>query len=53
VFEIGYARALGKPVVVFAQNVSEESLKMLEGTECDICDDFVTAIYRTAWATGQ
>jgi len=52
VFEIGYARALGRPVVVLAQNVDEESLKMLEGTGCDICDDFVTAIYRTAWAAG-
>jgi nucleoside 2-deoxyribosyltransferase len=52
-FEIGYARALSKPVVVFGQNVDEESLKMLKGTECDICDDFVTAIYRTAWATGN
>jgi hypothetical protein len=50
IFEVGYARAIGKPVVVFAQNVSEESMKMLDGTHCDICDDFVSCIYRVAWA---
>jgi nucleoside 2-deoxyribosyltransferase len=49
-FEIGYARANGIPVVGFAQNVSDESLKMLRGTECQICDDFVTAIYQLIWA---
>jgi nucleoside 2-deoxyribosyltransferase len=48
-FEIGYARAKSIPVVGFAQAVVEESLKMLSGTDCVICDDFVTAIYRTVW----
>jgi nucleoside 2-deoxyribosyltransferase len=48
-FEIGYARAKRIPVVGFAQAVVEESLKMLSGTDCLICDDFVTAIYRTVW----
>lgn len=51
-FEIGFARSIGKPVVVFAQNVSAGDLKMMEGTECIICDDFVTAIYKTVWTAG-
>lgn len=49
-FEIGYARAKNVPVVGFAQNVSEEALKMLKGTNCILCDEFVTAIYHTVWA---
>lgn len=50
VFEIGYARALGKPVVAFVQNEAEVNLKMLVGTGCELVDDFASAIYRTAWA---
>jgi nucleoside 2-deoxyribosyltransferase len=53
VFEIGYARSHYKPVVVFVQNESDESLKMLAGTNCEIVNDFVSAIYRTVWAAMQ
>jgi hypothetical protein len=53
VFEIGYARSLNKPVVVFVQNEADENLKMLVGTNCEIVDDFVSAIYRTVWAAMQ
>ncbi len=49
-FEIGYARSLGRPVVVLAQSTPEEPLKMLTGTSCDVVADFVTALYRVAWA---
>lgn len=49
IFEIGYARALGKGVVVYVQNETEENLKMLEGTDCQIENDFVTAIYKAKW----
>lgn len=49
-FEIGYARSLNKPVIVFVQNESEESLKMLVGSGCEVVNDFVSAIYRTVWA---
>ena len=49
-FEVGYARALNKPVIGFAQNTTEESLKMLQGTNCCICDDLVTAVYQTVWS---
>ncbi len=48
-FEVGYARSIGKPVVGFCQNETPESLKMLSGSGCVIFDDFVTAIYHTKW----
>lgn len=48
-YEIGYAKALGKPVVVFVQNEGEGDLKMIAGAGCIICDDFATAIYQTVW----
>ncbi len=48
-FEVGYARALEKPVVAFVQNETAQSLKMLQGTQCEIVDDFASAIYRVTW----
>lgn len=51
VFEIGYARALKKPVYVLAQTVPEEDLKMISGSDCRVFDDFVTALHHTAWRT--
>jgi nucleoside 2-deoxyribosyltransferase len=50
VFEAGYARAQQKPVVAFAQCTPEEPLKMISGTGCEVVNDFVSAIYRVAWA---
>lgn len=49
IYEIGYARALGKPVVVYAETESPEDLKMMEGSDCFICRDFVSSIYRAGW----
>jgi hypothetical protein len=48
-FEVGYARALGKPVYALAQSVPSEDLKMLEGSGCLIFSDFVTAVHHAAW----
>lgn len=48
-YEIGYAKALGKPVIVFVQNEGEGDLKMITGAGCIMCDDFATAIYQTVW----
>lgn len=48
-FEVGYARALGKPVYALAQSVPSEDLKMLEGSGCVIFSDFVTAVHHAAW----
>ena len=48
-FEVGYARAKGKPVVAFVQNETPANLKMLEGSECIISSDFSTAVYTINW----
>ena len=48
-FEVGYARALGKPVYVLAQNVPVEDLKMIVGTDCRVYRDLVTALHHLAW----
>ena len=49
IFEVGFARALNKPVVAFVQNETPEDLKMLEGSGCLLERDFVTAIYKAYW----
>jgi len=53
VFEVGFARAEQKPVIAFAQCTPEEPLKMVAGTGCEVVADFVSAIYKTAWAVWQ
>jgi len=47
--EIGYAIARGAPVVVYCENESEEDLKMMAGSGCILCIDYVSAIYRALW----
>lgn len=49
VYEIGYARARDIPVVVYSENEGSEDLKMMEGSGCAICDDYVSAIYQALW----
>lgn len=49
VYEIGYARAKGKPVVMYCENESVENKKMMEGSDCHLHDDYVSAIYHTLW----
>lgn len=53
IYEIGYARALKKPVILYVENESEEDQKMMAGSGCIISDDFVTAIYQTAWKAAE
>lgn len=48
-YEIGYARALGRPVVVYAENETREDVKMMAGSDCFVCRDFVSSIYRAGW----
>ncbi|MFC5507084.1 PfkB family carbohydrate kinase [Bosea massiliensis] len=48
-FEVGYARAIGKPVYGFAQTVAHEDLKMVMGTGCIVHSDFTTAVHHLAW----
>jgi nucleoside 2-deoxyribosyltransferase len=50
-FEVGFARSLGIPVVALAECLKPESFTMLEGSGCSITDDFTTAVYRSIWAT--
>lgn len=49
IYEIGYARALNKPVVFYAENESEQDKKMMEGSSCFLTDDYVSAIYQMVW----
>lgn len=50
IFELGYARSLDKPVVIYSETqVGTESLKMMQGTGCEIYANFTTAIYAARW----
>lgn len=49
VYEVGYACALGKSVIVYSENESDENKKMMLGSGCVLCEDYVTAIYQTLW----
>jgi nucleoside 2-deoxyribosyltransferase len=48
-FEIGYAKALGKHVVAYIEDPGQHDLTMLIGTNCEITNDFTTAIYKASW----
>lgn len=48
-YEIGYARAINKPVVVLAERESSESMKMAEGSGCLVLKDLTTALYTLLW----
>jgi nucleoside 2-deoxyribosyltransferase len=50
-FEVGYARSRGVPVVAFVQQPRHQDTTMLIGTGCEIVDDFATALYRVMWAS--
>jgi nucleoside 2-deoxyribosyltransferase len=49
VFEIGYAKALGKEVLIYSENLRQEDLFMMVGSDCRIVSDFSTAIYAASW----
>lgn len=49
IFEIGYAISMGKKVVIFAENISQSDLVMFLGSDCEITNDFSTAIYKASW----
>lgn len=53
IFEVGYAVANKKPVVVLSQRESQESLKMMEGTGCILCKDYSTAVYKALWTAAE
>jgi nucleoside 2-deoxyribosyltransferase len=49
IFELGYARAQGIPVVAVAENVKPSDLTMLLGSGCVLEHDFCTAVYKSIW----
>jgi hypothetical protein len=49
VFEVGYARALGKPVFAYCDPLPDRHLTMIEGSGCMVLSDLPTAVYRTIW----
>lgn len=52
-YEIGFARAINKPVVMYCENESEEDKKMMNGSNCVICKDYTTAIYAALWEAAK
>jgi len=48
-YEIGYARAKNKPVILYTENETAENKKMMEGSGCMLFTDYVTAIYNCVW----
>lgn len=48
-YEVGYARAKEKPVVVYCENETPEGKKMMQGSGCLLCEDLVSAVYQTLW----
>ncbi len=49
-FEVGHARANGKPVIALIECPRKQDPTMLVGTDCEVVDDFATALYRAVWA---
>lgn len=49
IFEIGYARSKGIPVVIVAESAKETDLTMMFGADCAVLNDFATGIYFTCW----
>ena len=52
-FEVGYAVSKNIPVMAYVQNETNDSVKMLEGTNCMIESDLTTAIYKAYWALAK
>lgn len=48
-FEIGYAKALNKNIIIFSENISEADLLMMYGSGCKVVSDFSTAVYMSSW----
>lgn len=49
IFEIGYAIAKGKRLIILAENYKEADLFMFKDINCEITEDFTTAIYKASW----
>lgn len=49
VFEVGYARALEKPVFCVTQNMRDVDIKLPKGSGAHLHDDYVSALFQIAW----
>ena len=49
VFEIGYARAKGIPVVILVGDKDPVHLTMFQGTGCHVFNDLASAVYAASW----
>lgn len=49
VFEVGFARALDKPVFCVAQNLRHGDLKLPRGSGAYMHDDYVSVLFQIAW----
>lgn len=49
VFEVGYARAKGKPVYCVTQNMREVDVKLPKGSGAHLHEDYVSALFQIAW----
>ncbi|MBX3532152.1 MAG: nucleoside 2-deoxyribosyltransferase [Rhizobiaceae bacterium] len=49
VFEVGYARALDKPVFCVTQNMRDVDLKLPTGAGAHLHEDYVSALFQIAW----
>lgn len=49
VFEVGYARALDKPVFCVTQNMRDVDLKLPRGAGAYLHEDYVSALFQIAW----
>lgn len=48
-FEVGYARALKKRVITYHADEHKKHLTMPIGSDCDVYDNLVAAVYSAAW----
>lgn len=53
IYEVGFARAFNVPVIFYAENEADGDEKMMAGSGCILCKDYVTAIYKTLWTVAQ
>ncbi len=49
IFEVGYAKALNKPVYCVAQNLRHGDAKLPRGSGAFVYGDYVTALFQIAW----
>jgi hypothetical protein len=49
IFEIGYARALDIPVIIYSEILSEKNETMFVGSGCEVHTDLSTAVYKLVW----